>query len=420
MQITVSYSESFIKEEEFKSYKDKIQQIHDSLHSKEHYERMPLGWIDLPIRQNLQEIERIEKAADRLRSCSQAFISIGIGGSYLGSRAAIEMLPSKSPEIYFAGNNISGTYLKSIIDHIEDKDFSVCVISKSGTTLETALAFRVFREILEKRYGKTEAKNRIIAVTDSSKGALLEIARKEGYEFFEIPGNIGGRYSVLTPAALVTMAVAGIDIRKMLKGAEEAYHEYNHADLFENECYKYSVLRNILYKKGKQIEVLVNYEPRMEYFGRWWQQLFGESEGKDGKGIFPALLQFSTDLHSMGQYLQEGTKNVFETIIKIDNPPKDMTIPYIEDDLDGLNYLSGKTFNYVNQEAYKGVREAHEEGGTPTISIEIPSMDEHCFGHLVYFMEKACAASGYLLEVNPFDQPGVELYKKNIYRLLKR
>ncbi|NLM42773.1 MAG: glucose-6-phosphate isomerase [Clostridiales bacterium] len=420
MQITVSYSESFIKKEELEVYIDKVNHVHNQLHSKEHYDKMPLGWIDLPIKKNFEEIERIEKAADRLRDCSQAFISIGIGGSYLGSRAAIEMFPSDSPEIYFAGNNISGTYLKSIVDSIKDKDFSICVISKSGTTLETALAFRVFREILEKKYGKSEAKNRIIAVTDGRKGTLLEIAKKEGYEIFEIPMNIGGRYSVLTPAALVTMAVAGIDIKKVLKGAEEAYHAYNNPNIYQNDCYKYSVLRNILYKKGKIIETLVNYEPFMEYFGKWWQQLFGESEGKEGKGIFPAVLQFSTDLHSMGQYLQEGTKNVFETIIKINNPADDVTIPYIEDDSDGLNYLADKTFNHINKVAYEGAMKAHEEGGTPTISIEIPFIDEHSFGHLVYFMKKACAASGYLLGINPFDQPGVELYKKNIYRLLNR
>lgn len=420
MEIDVSYSKDIIKVEELESYEDEIFSIHNRLHSKEEYEKMPLGWIDLPERYDRKEIKRIKDTAQRLRSNSQAFISIGIGGSYLGSRAAVEMLHSGSPEIYFAGNNFSGTYIQSIIHKIKNKDFSLCVISKSGTTLETAIAFRVFREMLEKKYGKAEAKNRIVAITDRNKGALREIAHKEGYETFEIPSNIGGRYSVLTPAALLTMAVAGIEIDDVLKGAQEAYRLYDNPKLRSNNCYKYSVLRNVLYKKGKQIEALINYEPSMEYFGRWWQQLFGESEGKEGKGIFPAVLQFSTDLHSMGQYLQEGSKNVFETIIKIINPPEDMNIPCFEDDIEGLNYLKDRTFNHINSIAYEGAMRAHEEGGTPAISLEVPAIDEHCFGHLVYFMEKACAVSGYLLGVNPFDQPGVELYKKNMHKLLDR
>jgi len=420
MEIDIRYSNSFIDEDEMESYSREISSIHKCLHSKDEYDKMPLGWIDLPLKYDGDEIKRIMKTAQSLRERSQAFISIGIGGSYLGSRAAVEMLSSDSFDIYFVGNNISGTYIRSIIDEIKDKDFSLCVISKSGTTLETAMAFRVFRDMLEKKYGKPEAKNRIIAITDKNKGALIEIAREEGYETFEIPENIGGRYSVLTPAALLTMAVAGIDIEAVLKGAEEACRIYNNPKLESNSCYKYSVLRNILYKKGKQIETLITYEPSMEYFGKWWQQLFGESEGKEGKGIFPTMLQFSTDLHSMGQYLQEGSKNVFETIIKIKNPPGDMSIPHFDDDKDGLNYLVHRTFNNINSIAYEGAMKAHEEGGTPVISLEVPSIDECSFGHLVYFMEKACAVSGYLLGVNPFDQPGVELYKRNIYKLLDR
>jgi len=420
MEIDIRYSDSFIDEKELKSYSDEISLIHKRLHSKDEYDKMPLGWIDLPLKYDEEEIKRIIKAAQRLRENSEAFISIGIGGSYLGSRAAVEMLSSDSPDIYFAGNNISGTYIRSITDKIKDKDFSLCVISKSGTTLETAMAFRVFRDMLEKKYGKKETRNRIVAITDKKKGALIEIAREEGYETFEIPANIGGRYSVLTPAALLTMAVAGIDIGAVLEGAEEACRLYDNPELMTNNCYKYAVLRNILHKKGKYIETLINYEPSMEYFGRWWQQLFGESEGKEGKGIFPAMLQFTTDLHSMGQYLQEGTKNVFETIIKINNPPADMSIPYFDDDKDGLNYLVHRTFNDINSIACEGAMRAHEEGGTPVISLEVPAIDEYCFGHLVYFMEKACAVSGYLLGVNPFDQPGVELYKKNMRKLLDR
>jgi len=420
LKIDLNFSKDIIKEEELDSYEGDIFSIHNCLHSKDEYERMPLGWIDLPERYDGKEIENIKKTAYRLRSNSQAFISIGIGGSYLGSRAAVEMMQSDSPEIYFSGNNFSGTYIQQIVNKVKDKDFSICVISKSGTTLETAIAFRVFRDMLEKRYGKAEAKDRIIAITDKNKGALREIANKEGYETFEIPSNIGGRYSVLTPAALLTMAVAGINIEEVMKGARDAYSSYNDPKLQSNNCYRYSVLRNILYKKGKHIETLINYEPSMEYFGKWWQQLFGESEGKEGKGIFPAVLQFSTDLHSMGQYLQEGSKNVFETIIKVKNPPEDMNIPCFDDDIERLNYLKDMTFNDISNIAYKGAMKAHEEGGTPVISLEIPAIEEQCFGHMVYFMEKACAVSGYLLGVNPFDQPGVELYKKNMHKLLDR
>lgn len=418
--IKVRYSKSLLKKEDLDCYGDKIDSIHKILHSKNEYDKMPLGWIDLPVKYDVKEIQRIKDIADKIQQNSQVFISIGIGGSYLGSRAAVELLGSSSLQVLFAGNNMSGTYLRRLIDGIGNKDFSFCVISKSGTTLETALAFRILKELLEKKFGREEAKSRIIAVTDKAEGALRRKAEKEGYESFEIPGNIGGRYSVLTPAALLTMAAAGIDIDSILRGAQEACKLYDNPRLEENDCYKYSVLRNIFYKMDKEIEVLINYEPSMEYFSKWWQQLFGESEGKEGKGIFPAVLQFSTDLHSMGQYLQEGSKNLFETIINIVNPQDDINIPYDYEDMDGLNYLTDKTMNYINNVAYEGAMKAHEEGGVPVISLDVPAMDEHCFGHLVYFMEKACAVSGYLSGINPFNQPGVEKYKKNIYKLLGR
>lgn len=418
MGINVRYSENFIKNEILDSYADRIDAIHRLLHSRDEYNKMPLGWIDLPIKRDVHEIERIKSIAKRIQDNSQMFVSIGIGGSYLGSRAVVELLSANTTKVLFAGNNVSGTYLQYVIDKIGDKDFSLCVISKSGTTLETAVTFRIFKELLEKKYGKAEARSRIIAVTDKTKGALRKIAEKEGYESFEIPSNIGGRYSVLTPAALITMAVAGIDIELILNGAAEAYKIYDNPNLQDNNCYKYSVLRNILYGMGKEIEILINYEPSMEYFGKWWQQLFGESEGKAGKGIFPTTLQFSTDLHSMGQYLQEGKKNIFETIINIKTPPSDAIIPFDAEDMDGLNYLNGKTLNYINSAAYEGAMKAHEEGGVPVISLDVPALNEKSFGHMVYFMQKACAVSGYLLGINPFDQPGVEMYKKNIYKLL--
>lgn len=416
--IKIGHSEGYIQKEFFNSYAEKIDSIHRILHSQAEYGKMPLGWLDLPIKYDAKELEKIKSTARRIKDSSQIFVSIGIGGSYLGSRAAVELLSSGSTQILFAGNNMSGAYLQSVIDAIGDKDFSLCVISKSGTTMETALAFRVLKQLLEKRHGKEEVRERIITVTDKNEGALRGMTEKEGYESYEIPENIGGRYSALTPAALITMAAAGIDIDGILKGAEEAYRIYDNPCLEENSCYQYSALRNIFYGMGKGIEVLINYEPSMAYFGKWWQQLFGESEGKAGKGIFPATLQFTTDLHSMGQYLQEGRKDLFETIISVENPPADVRIPSCADDLDGLNYLTGKTLNYINKAACEGAMKAHEEGGLPVISLQISSLDEHSFGHLVYFMQKACAVSGYLLGINPFDQPGVEMYKKNIYKLL--
>ncbi len=427
--LKISYSDKFLKDENLTCFNHKISSIHDRLHSSEEYERMPLGWLDIPAKTDETDICRILNIADRIREISQIVISLGIGGSYLGSRAAIEMIGNDfnnsdmklgKPRIIFAGNNISGTYLRKLINFIEDKDFSLCVISKSGTTLETAAAFRILKSILEKRYGKEGARKRIVAVTDKSKGALREITNREGYDNFEIPDNIGGRYSVLTPAGLFTIGAAGINIKKIIEGARDAYYIYENRNLHNNSCYKYAAIRNIFYGMGKSIELLINYEPSMMYFAEWWKQLFGESEGKEGKGIFPSSLQFTTDLHSMGQYIQEGTKNIFETVLNIQNFRLDVPIPSDSENIDGLNYLEGRTLNYINTIAFRGVKEAHENGGVPVISIDVPEQNEYYFGHLVYFFQKACAVSGYLLDVNPFDQSGVEMYKKNIFKLLGR
>lgn len=416
----INYNKNLIKHEEIKEIKNSIKLIHNTIHSKEEYVKMPLGWLDAPLNTNEEELKRIIASAERIRGISDIIISLGIGGSYLGSKAAIEMLSYGLEKVIFAGNNISGEYFKSLIDYIESRDFSIIVISKSGTTLETALAFRILKDILIKKYGKEGAAKRIIAVTDKSKGVLRAISDKEDYESFEIPENIGGRYSVLTSAGLLTIAAAGIDIYEIIKGAKEAYHLYNNEDMDKNASYEYAALRNIFLKMGKGIEVLVNYEPSMIYFAEWWKQLFGESEGKEGKGIFPASLQFTTDLHSMGQYLQEGTKNIFETILNFQINNNDIIIPSDSENMDGLNYLEGKTLNYINNIAYQGVKEAHESGGVPIITIDIPEKTPYYFGHLIYFFQKACAVSGYLLNVNPFNQPGVEMYKKNIFKLLGR
>ena len=416
--VSINYNKSFIDDKEYTKIKNRINSIHSLIHSEEEYKKMPLGWLDIPVRVDNSELNSIEITAKRLRSISDTVISLGIGGSYLGSKAAIEMLNCGAEKIVFAGNNVSGEYLQNIIENIESKDFSLIVISKSGTTLETALAFRILKDILIKKYGKDKARERIVAVTDKSKGVLKAIADKEGYDSFVIPDNIGGRYSVFTPAGLLTIAVAGIDINEIMEGAKEAYHLYKNGNPDENLSYEYAAARNVLYKTGKFIEVLVNYEPSMIYFAEWWKQLFGESEGKDGKGIFPASMQFTTDLHSMGQFLQEGTKNIFETVLNFKTGDSDVTIPYDLENLDELNYLHGKSLNYINNTAYQGVKDAHESGGVPVITIDIPKKNPYYFGHMAYFFQKACAISGYIIGVNPFNQPGVEMYKKNIFKLL--
>ena len=387
-----------------------------------------LGWLDLPRKYDREEFRRIQKAAKKIQKQSEVLVVIGIGGSYLGSKAAIEMLSHtfynnlpkekrKTPEIYFAGTNISGTYLRDLLDVIGDRDFSVNVISKSGTTTEPALAFRVFRKKLEEKFGKEGAKGRIFATTDKARGALKTLATQEGYETFVVPDDVGGRFSVLTAVGLLPVAVSGIDIDELMQGAADAMKEFK-LPFDQNACYQYAALRNILYRKGKCIEMLINYEPGLHYIAEWWKQLFGESEGKDGKGIFPASAGFTSDLHSLGQYIQDGRRHLFETLLEIDSPEVDVVLENDAGNLDGLNYLTGKTFDFVNKKAAEGTIEAHVEGGVPNLKITIPAATAYHLGYLFFFFEKACAVSGYLLGVNPFDQPGVEAYKKNMFRLL--
>lgn len=413
------------------AYKEKIENIHKDLHRRANDEDDFVGWLELPTSYNKKEFARIKKAAKKIAKESDILVVIGIGGSYLGARAVIEaltntfynMLPNeqrKYPQILYVGNNLSPNYINDLIEYIGDKDFSVNVISKSGTTTEPAIAFRIFREILENKYGIDEARSRIYATTDKEKGALKTLAQKEGYEQFIVPDNIGGRYSVLTAVGLLPIATAGINIDKLMEGARIAQERYNDPDLKYNECYQYAVARNILYKLYKNTEILVNYEPKMHYFTEWWKQLYGESEGKDQKGIFPAGVDFTTDLHSMGQYIQEGRRNLFETVIKIENPQSDIKINSDDDNLDGLNYLAGKGLDYVNKKAMEGTIKAHVSGDVPNIMITMEKLQEQDIGELIYFFEKACSVSGMLLGVNPFNQPGVEEYKKNMFKLLKK
>lgn len=429
MNIQFNYKDSFVGAKEVENLKPFIESSHDLLHEKKGPGSEFLGFIDLPSRIDKNEIGRIKNTGKKIREDSDVFIVIGIGGSYLGARACIEALTHnfyndlpgderRGPQIYYLGNNISSKYLVDLFDVIDGKDISVNIISKSGTTTEPAIAFRFMKEYMEEKYGKSEARNRIYATTDSEKGALKELADKEGYETFIIPDDIGGRYSVLTPVGLLPIAVAGIDVNELIKGAKEASIEYSNRNLDENHAYQYAAIRNILYNKGKEIEILVNYEPNLEYLSQWWKQLFGESEGKDKKGIFPASVNFTTDLHSMGQFIQDGRRNLFETVIKVNDPIEDISIKATDDNLDGLNYLEGKTLDWVNKKAFEGTREAHIEGRVPNLTIEIPKLDEFYVGKLIYFFEKSCSMSGYLLGVNPFNQPGVEAYKKNMFRLL--
>ena len=387
-----------------------------------------LGWVSLPTDYDKKEFDRIKKAAEKIKADSDVLVVVGIGGSYLGARAAIELLSHtfynklskedrKAPEVYFAGNSISGTYLAHLIQVIGDRDFSVNVISKSGTTTEPAIAFRIFKEMLEKKYGVDEARKRIYATTDAAKGALKKLSTEEGYETFTIPDNVGGRFSVLTPVGLLPIAAARISIDDLMAGAREAQNDYK-AEFKNNDCYKYAAVRNLLLRDGKAIELLINYEPKVHFVAEWWKQLFGESEGKDGKGLFPASVDLSTDLHSMGQYIQDGQRILFETLIDVVSPDADVVIPFDEADLDGLNYIAGKGMNFVNQKAMEGTQLAHVDGGVPNIRIAVPKMDAFNLGYLFYFFEKACGVSGYLLDVNPFNQPGVEAYKKNMFALL--
>ena len=431
MNISLNLENSGITQKTILTYKEQVENIHKDLHRRAYDEKDFVGWLELPTNYDKEEFERIKKAAEKIGKESDILLVIGIGGSYLGARAVIDaltssfynMLPDKQrkyPQILYVGNNLSPNYINELIEYIGDKDFSVNVISKSGTTTEPAIAFRIFREILENKYGIDEARSRIYATTDKAKGALKTLAENEGYEQFVVPDNVGGRYSVLTAVGLLPIATAGIDIDKLMLGAKNAQDRYDDPDIKYNECYKYAVVRNILYKLYKNTEILVNYEPKMHYFTEWWKQLFGESEGKDQKGIFPAGVDFTTDLHSMGQYIQEGRRNLFETVITIKTPNSDITINPDEDNLDGLNYLAGKGLDYVNKKAMEGTMKAHVSGDVPNIVIELEKLDEENIGELVYFFEKACAMSGNILGINPFNQPGVEEYKKNMFKLLEK
>ena len=430
-EISLNLKNSGITMKNIMEYKEQVENIHKDLHRRANDEKDFVGWLDLPVNYDKEEFKRIKKAAKKIKKESDILVVIGIGGSYLGARAVIEALTSsfnnllpakqrKYPQILFAGNNLSSNYLNELIEYIGNKDFSVNVISKSGTTTEPAIAFRIFREILENKYGIDEARSRIYATTDKEKGALKALAQKEGYETFVVPDNVGGRYSVLTAVGLLPIATAGIDIDKLMEGARIAEERYNDSNLKYNECYQYAVARNILYKLYKNTEILVNYEPKMHYFTEWWKQLYGESEGKDQKGIFPAGVDNTTDLHSMGQYIQEGRRCLFETVLSVKEPKTDIKINPDDDNLDGLNYLAGKTLDYVNKKAMEGTIKAHVSGDVPNIQITMNKLDEENLGELIYFFEKACAMSGNILGVNPFNQPGVEEYKKNMFKLLKK
>lgn len=429
IQFDYSKALPFFGEHEITYLRDLVKVAHHSIHEKTGAGSDFLGWVDLPENYDKDEFARIKQSAEKIKLDSDVLLVIGIGGSYLGARAAIEflnhsfynVLPKEkrnAPQVLFIGNNISSTYMKDVMDLLQDVDFSINVISKSGTTTEPAIAFRIFRDLLEKKYGKEEAAKRIYATTDKEKGALKTVATEEGFESFIIPDDVGGRYSVLTAVGLLPIAVSGADIDEMMKGAAQAREDFSSSEVEENPAYQYAAVRNILYNKGKTIEMLINYEPSLQYYAEWWKQLFGESEGKDEKGIYPSSANFSTDLHSLGQYVQEGRRDLFETIINVEKPRHELTIEAAENDLDGLNYLAGKTVDFVNKKAFQGTMLAHTDGNVPNLIVNIPEQDEFTFGYLVYFFEKACAMSGYLLGVNPFDQPGVEAYKVNMFALL--
>lgn len=412
----VKFDNLDILDEDILSYQDRVNKIVDDLNNRKNKIDDFVGWLNVDI--DKEEIDKIKTTALKIRKQAQVLLVIGIGGSYLGARAVIEALGNdKKLEIIYVGHNLSSDYIQSVIDYIKDKDFAINVISKSGTTTEPAIAFRIFREIMEQRY--VDAKDRIYVTTDSKVGALRSLANSKGYTSFAIPNNVGGRYSVLTSAQLLPIACANIDIERLLKGAKEASLIYQNKDVIKNECYRYAISRNILYKNDKFIEIFANYDNRLHYFSEWWKQLYGESEGKDNKGIFPTNLDFTTDLHSMGQYIQQGRRNIFETIIFV-NSNYDIKISKNIDNSDNLNYLDGKTINYINRKAMEGTIKAHVEGGVSNILIELERLDELELGKLIFFFEYACAISSMLMGVNPFDQPGVEEYKKNMFKLLNK
>ena len=424
--LNTKYAAGFLREDELAGMIPQIEAAHKQLHEGSGLGNDFIGWLDLPVNYDKEEFDRIQKAAERIRSDSDVLIVIGIGGSYLGARAAIEFVHSplynnkkkNTPDIYFAGNSISSDALQELLALCEGRRVSVNVISKSGTTTEPAIAFRVFRRYLEQRYGVEEARKRIYCTTDRARGTLKQLADSEGYESFVVPDDVGGRYSVLTAVGLLPIAVSGADIEAMMRGAADARAAYGAPELAANDCYRYAALRNILYRKGYAIEMLTAYEPRMTMMAEWFKQLYGESEGKDGKGLFPASAIFSTDLHSLGQYIQDGVRMLFETVVWIEQPEQPLALQKEENDGDGLNFLAGKTMDFVNRKAFEGTVLAHNDGGVPNLVLSLDKADEYHFGWMVYFFEKACAISGYLMGVNPFNQPGVESYKKNMFALL--
>ena len=425
-RLSDKHVKQFISNEEYEAIAPQIKAAHEMLHNKNGLGSDFTGWVDLPVDYDKDEFQRIKKAAEKIKKDTQVFIVIGIGGSYLGARAAIEFLkspnynslPKDTPDIYFTGNSISSTALAEILKICEGKDVSINMISKSGTTTEPAIAFRVFRELLEKKYGKDGAKERIYCTTDKAKGTLKMLADREGYQTFVVPDDVGGRFSVLTAVGLLPIAVAGADIDALMQGAAKAREELSETDLNKNDCYKYAAIRNILYRKGKSVELLVSYEPLFTMMNEWWKQLFGESEGKNNKGLFPASVVFSTDLHSMGQFIQEGSRIMFETVVQFEKPKYEIEIDTDSENVDGLNFLSGKTVDFVNKKAFEGTVLAHTDGSVPNVVLNVPEANESELGYLIYFFEKACAISGYTLGINPFNQPGVESYKKNMFALL--
>ena len=424
LTLRTKYLEGFVADHEFDAIAPAVTAAHNTLAAKNGPGNDFLGWVELPTDYDKEEFARIKAAAEKIKAKADVLVVIGIGGSYLGARAAIELLKSPfynnlkkdTPDIYFVGNNISSTYLNEVLSICEGRDICVNVISKSGTTTEPALAFRIFKKLLEDKYGKDEAKERIFATTDKAKGTLKELSDELGYETFVVPDDVGGRFSVLTAVGLLPIAVAGCDIDALMQGARNAQQKYANDD--GNDCYKYAAARNILYRKGKSVEMLVSYDPAFTLMGEWYKQLFGESEGKDGKGIFPSAATFSTDLHSLGQFIQDGSDIMFETVVNIKTPKQDFFIEEDAENRDGLNFLSNQNMSVVNSKAFEGTILAHTEGGVPNLVIDMDKIDEENLGELIYFFEKACAISGYMLGVNPFNQPGVESYKKNMFALL--
>ena len=428
VNLNENYLKDFINNEEIEKFQPKVNNINNKINFCSDDENDFKGWVNLPSKFSKDDIKKIDETAKFIQDNADVFVVIGIGGSYLGAKASIDFLYSEnynylsknSPKIFFVGNDISSSHLEAILEICKDNDVCVNVISKSGGTTETAIAFRIFKKFMEEKYGKKEANKRIFCTTDKLKGTLLKMAKNEGYKCFEIPNNIGGRYSVLTAVGLLPIAFSGGNIGKILKGARKAEKEFLNPDLKKNICYRYAVIRNILYNKGKSLEIIAGYEPRLDMLFEWWKQLFAESEGKNKKGIFPASAVFSRDLHSLGQFIQQGRRILFETIVKSNCQLGSLIVPKSKKNLDELNYLQGESLNYINEKAFEATIEAHSEGGVPNVLLDIKDFKEETLGYLIYFFEKACAISSYLMDVNPFDQPGVENYKKRMFTLLKK